>query len=412
MSETRLDVVVIGDPAADPAGLPAHLTRVGWVGDNLDVWLEQTWFDDLDVVLVAGESEANDVIRRSAMTATIRPAAVSPAGLLRDALLGWCQATRAAILISTPSREVAEVWGDTHFARAMQRQLERRGIPTRVVFRPDFDAPWVAQADLVLHLLGLTEHRTRPAQLNVLWNISHPELVTPHLLERYDLALIASDRFAAELAEATSVPVASLHQATDHERFAPDPTGPHHEILFVANSRRTRRQVVDDLTPTRHDLAIYGGDWFPELVDPRHVRGEAVPNTDLPGYYAGAAIVLNDHWPEMREHEFISNRLYDVLAAGGFVISDRLEGLDTEFEGGVVTYHNRDDLAAKVDRYLADPKSRRGRAQVGRRAVLRRHTFAHRTDALLDLLAPLLAAYQPLVAAEAADVDELERQAG
>ncbi len=43
--------------------------------------------------------------------------------------------------------------------------------------------------------------------------------------------------------------------------------------------------------------------------------------------------------------------------------------------------------------------------EVGRRAVLRPHTFAHRTDALLDLPPLVLAAYRPWVAS---DVEQVE----
>ena len=44
--------------------------------------------------------------------------------------------------------------------------------------------------------------------------------------------------------------------------------------------------------------------------------------TMLNRYYSSAKIVLNDHWPDMRAHGFLSNRLYDALACGAFVISD------------------------------------------------------------------------------------------
>ena len=66
--------------------------------------------------------------------------------------------------------------------------------------------------------------------------------------------------------------------------------------------------------------------WTPELVDPRFVKGEGIPNHELARYYSSAAIVLNDHWDDMRAEGFISNRLYDALACGAFVISDHLDG--------------------------------------------------------------------------------------
>jgi O-antigen biosynthesis protein len=162
--------------------------------------------------------------------------------------------------------------------------------------------------------------------------------------------------------------------------------GPAHELLFVCNSRGVRRPVLDDITPTRHDLAVYGGGCPPDHLDPIHLRGSSVSNEELPGYYGSAAIVLNDHWQEAGEAGFLNNRLYDVLASGGFVISDAIEGLREEFDDGVVAYRDAADLVRLVEHYLDDPVARADRVERGRRAVLDRHTFSHRVDEILRLV--------------------------
>jgi spore maturation protein CgeB len=310
---------------------------------------------------------------------------------IRDLLLEWCLADRIGISVGIPERAQAERWGDYHFARALQRQLERRGRPTRVTLLPDWASPSAARSDVVLHLFGLSELEPRPGQVNVLWVISHPELVTPALCERYDLVLVASEPFAAELAGTVSVPVVCLHQATDPGRFNPGAEGPRHELLFVGNSRRVRRRIVDDLTETGLDFALYGADWTPDLVDPARVRGEHVRNDEVAGFYANADIVLNDHWDGMRQHGFFSNRLYDALAAGAFVVSDHVDGIGEHFDGGVVTYATPAELERTIRRYLADPAARRARAERGRAAVLGTHTFEHRAERILELVQPILA---------------------
>lgn len=249
----------------------------------------------------------------------------------------------------------------------------------------------MAAHDVIVHLYGLSELRTRPSQTNVLWNISHPSRVDAELCAGYDLVLTASESFADQLRGMTSVPVHALHQATDPDRFRPEAGGPNHQLLFVGNSRKTRRRILHDLLPTTHDLAVYGRDWTADLVDLRHVRGELVPNHDLHRYYAAADIVLNDHWDDMRQHGFLSNRLYDALAAGAFVVSDHVTGIEEEFDDGVVTYRSRDDLHAIIDRYLRDPEARREVATRGRAAVLARHTFGGRVAELLAVLRPVLA---------------------
>ena len=305
---------------------------------------------------------------------------------IRDHILGWVEADRYAILIGAPNWERALFWGDYHFARSLQRQLQRQGFPTRVHLLDEWNRSPAARADVVIHLHGLSEYRPRQAQLNLLWVISHPDRVTPAVCERYDAAFVASDAFAASLAPQSRVPIIPLHQATDPERFFPEAGGPPHELLLVANTRGTRRAIVEDLVPTAHDLAIYGLGWTDAIVDPAYVRGDHVPNRMLNRYYAAAGIVLNDHWPDMRSHGFISNRPYDALASGGFVISDAAAGLAEEFEGAVETYTTRSELRDKVDAYMADPDARKERAARGRAIVLERHTFAHRAATIVDLV--------------------------
>src|SRR4029079_14944736 len=176
---------------------------------------------------------------------------------------GWAAATRYGLRVGVPSRDVIERWGDYHFARALQRSLERAGHPTRVHILPDWGSATAARDDVAVHMLGLKEAPTRRAQVNILWQISHPDRATPELYERYDQVFVASDLFAARMADRVTVPVSPLHQATDPERFRPEPGGPHHELLFVANSRKVHRRIGDDLAATTHDLAIYGANWTP-----------------------------------------------------------------------------------------------------------------------------------------------------
>ena len=91
-------------------------------------------------------------------------------------------------------------------------------------------------------------------------------------------------------------------------------TGPHHELLFVANSRGVRRHILDDLAATSRDLAVYGRAWTPAL-DQRFLRGKSSERRTR-RLLRAADIVLNDHWDDMQREGFLSNRLYDASAAG------------------------------------------------------------------------------------------------
>ena len=310
----------------------------------------------------------------------------------RSRLLDWLEASRFGLSIGPQSWKDAEHWGDTPFSRDVQRQLERRGHPSVVLVFQEQSDPVATRNDASLHIFGVRAAATRPSQVNLLWVISHPDRVTAELCATYDVIFVASDVFLEHLRARTDVPLVPLHQATEPERFFPESGGPEHELLFVGNSRGVRRPIIDDLAGSPFDLSVYGGNWTPELIDPKHLKGEWIPNDDLRRYYAGATIVLNDHWQDMRDEGFFSNRLYDALASGAFIVSDEVPGMDDEFDHGVVTYRRRDDLIVELDRYLADPEARRAAAARGRAAVLARHTFGHRAETILDATTRLLAA--------------------
>lgn len=388
--DPSVEAVIVVDDEVDIRELPRRLISLAWIRADPGRWVERPWFNDYDVVL-AFEPETVALVReRSSKVATA--VSIEPtAGSIRDAVATWATAIRYGLRIGAPSRDVVDHWGDYHFARALQRSLERSGHPTKLHLLPDWVEPIAARDDVTVHLFGLKEAPTRRSQVNLLWQISHPDLASPELYERYDHAFVASDRFAARMRSQVTVPVTPLHQATDPERFLPEPTGPAHELLFVGNSRNVRRRIVDDVVASGHEIAVYGTRWRSDLVDPRFVKGTWIPNAELNRYYSSAAIVLNDHWGDMLAEGFISNRIYDALACGAFVISDYLPELDAEFDDAVVSYTDRSELGPLIDRYLADPDERRVRGARGRAAVLARHTFDDRVRVLQETVSPLLA---------------------
>ena len=282
----------------------------------------------------------------------------------------------------------AERWGDTHFARALADELERRGHGTRIEVLAEWDAPARPPTDLTIHLRGLWPYAPRRTgdELNVLWNISHPDLVTDAECDTFDLVLTPSARHAEQLAARTSTPVHVLEQATDPTVFFPEADPAHErELVFVGNSRGIFRPILRDLIPTNRDLAVWGQGWSGRLPDGL-LAGQHLRNDEVRRAYSSAAIVLNDHWDDMREQGIVSNRVFDALACGALVVSDHLPEIAQRFGDAVVTYATPEDLRAQIDRLLADPAQRAERAARGRELVLAQHTFRHRVDALLDAL--------------------------
>lgn len=354
-----------------------------------------TWSDAAELGAVVDRLLA-EPDRRAALTDRYRRVVLDRhtyerrASELRDLLVDWVTARRVAIHIGPQTWEAGKNWGDVPFGRDVQRQLERRGIPAAVLVHEEAHTAAAVRADVALHIFGVRAPRGLRAQCNALWVISHPDRITEAMCEAYDVIFMASDVLLRRLTGRISPPLVSLHQATEPSRFYPDPTGPHHQLLFVGNSRRVQRPIIEALRDTPFDLAVYGADWTPELLDPRHLRGEWIANDELRRYYSTADIVLNDHWGDMRDLGIISNRVYDALACGAFVVSDRVPGIDEEFDGAVATFTTADELDELIRRSLADPAGRGEAAARGRAAVLERHTFSQRVERILEEVTPLL----------------------
>ena len=380
------DIVAVASPDFDIRSVRGNGVSVALVGPDVGDWLDRPWLDDFDIIATPNPASVDAI---SAQHAKVPVLVTDPFADLQDTVSDWLAARRIGIAVGIRNWRDAPAWGDLHFARAIQRQLEQVGYPSRVHIRPDWTGDISARDDVSLHLFGLSARPRLAGQLTLLWIVSHPNRVTDELTSSADRIYVASDSFAKELAGRTSVPVAPLHQATDEVRFHPDPTGPHHEVLFVGNSRGVRRDIVADLVPTTFGLAVYGR-WAPDHLDPVYLHGELIPNSDLHRYYSSADVVLNDHWPDMRAAGFLSNRLYDALASGACVVSDRVPGIEEEFDGAVATYSDAGDLRLLIRDLLMDSGRRRALAERGRAAVLDRHTFKHRAAVILaDVVADL-----------------------
>lgn len=295
---------------------------------------------------------------------------------------------RVGIRTCVPDLGRAPLWGDTHFAASLRAALARRGLASAVHILPEWDGPDAHTFDLVVHLRGLAAYRPRPGATNVLWVISHADAVTDDELDAYDLVLVASRHYAQVLAARTATPVEVMHQATDVRRFHPTPRRPHQAaggVVVAQNARWPARRGPRWLLELGVDFSLYGSNWegFPEE---RHLVASWVPNDELCEVYAQADVVVADQWDHMAREGFVANRLFDVAAAGGFVVSDDGPGVREVFGDLVPTYASRDELRDVLDHYRRRPGERDRLAQRAMALVRRDHSFDARVDHLLDLL--------------------------
>jgi spore maturation protein CgeB len=249
-----------------------------------------------------------------------------------------------------------KVWGDYWIKETLIKEFASMGYPV------DNASPAA-----LLHLFGEPLTEFPRDTYNILWIHSHPDWISPDILERYDKVFCISESFCERIAamgftaEPLMVPTAMRPVKTKKEW----------DLVFVGNTKQGRcRKIVAELGETVYDVKIWGWGWK-GLVPDEWIGGEYYENGRLNKLYASARIVLNDHHEDMRREGFINPRILDVLASGGFVISDRVKGIEEFFEGAVPVYDTPEDLARLIDRYMKDDDARQELSERGRTIALR-----------------------------------------
>ncbi|MDT0232457.1 glycosyltransferase [Curtobacterium sp. BRB10] len=290
-----------------------------------------------------------------------------------------------SLKIAAPVGPEGDGWGDVHFAAELAGALERLGQRVRIDRRDAHVRDDDASDDVTLVIRGLDRVPPNPASVNLLWVISHPDDVTDTELRSFDAAFAAGPVWAAAAAARAGVPVRTLLQATDPSVFHPrarSATSPDADrVVFVGSTRGAARPVVSDAVALRADLRVHGPGWG--ALVPAESLGEAsLSRAEVATAYASARVVLNDHWPDMAAGGFVSNRVFDVLASGGVVVTDPVAGLSDVLDVPTLEVAgSRDELADLLDPAHAWPAAAERAAVAERIAV--EHSFDARAAELL-----------------------------
>lgn len=265
-----------------------------------------------------------------------------------------------------PEGEKKVRWGDYAYAVALKRYLDRMGMYTIIDLHEDWDCE--VNANIVLVLRGREFYRPdrRNAKcLYIMWNISHPEMVTEEEYKLYDIICVGSLHYAKELQQKLDIPVYPLLQCTDTELFYPDPAAEKNrggDYLFIGNSRGVARPCVLWAAREKLPLKIWGAGWKAMLgPDKTMVQEVFIENSQIPALYRSARVTLNDHWKDMLDYQFVNNRIFDALACGLPVISDCCDELREIFPDAVLYYSNKeefDQCVKEIETHYDEVKAR------------------------------------------------------
>ena len=112
-------------------------------------------------------------------------------------------------------------------------------------------------------------------------------------------------------------------------------------------------------------------------------RGQAGHLHEVVHIYRNSEISVDIN--RIYQPDIVTMRVFDVIASGGFILTEHSPALESLFEVGteVATYRTLEDLVEKVDYYLNHPEKRRAIVEAGRERVQKEHTMKHRIDRML-----------------------------
>ncbi len=135
----------------------------------------------------------------------------------------------------------------------------------------------------------------------------------------------------------------------------------------------------------------------------RHAAGRRLKRAARPGVrrvrqLAQSRTALQPR-PELPQQ--IKGRNFEVPGCGGFLLTGRVEDLDSYYTPGeeILVFEDVDDLAAKARYYLAHDEERAAVARAGLEKTLREHTYVHRFHdifATIGLPAPATVSLHPV----------------
>ncbi|MFH1744258.1 MAG: glycosyltransferase, partial [bacterium] len=160
-------------------------------------------------------------------------------------------------------------------------------------------------------------------------------------------------------------------------------------LTFQLATAEIRKEFLTAAIP--HGLVIYGdaiwGDsrYSGPLASVYAGRSLDYP-TETPHVYHRATINLNIVHSSLLDT--VAFRVFDVLACGGFLLTEYRPIFEELFEPGVHLdiFRDSQELVEKIEYYLAHDEIRQRIAQAGREKVLAEHTFASRLTQIIKWL--------------------------
>ncbi len=240
-----------------------------------------------------------------------------------------------------------------------------------------------------LHVYWATED---PLHTSV-WTLQYLERVQPD-------AVLTISPLTLPLLRRLGYPAEELPFAADPGIHRPTPGGPPLDVVLVGTaygeaSGRLRAVglgwLLRPLAASGRHVEVYGNFWqeagrYLGFDLPRAWLHPSAAYADVPRLYTAASIVL---CPQNEPNQLTGRTFEGLGTGGGVLLTLRTPGVLRHFQDGrhLLCTSSAQETADLLGRYLDDATARRRISDAARDEILRRHTYDHRAQALLDHVA-------------------------
>ena len=298
-------------------------------------------------------------------------------------------------------------WGDYILGQDLKSGFETIGYSVEPAYMENFYSEDASNIPIDVYMHGFIPFNppVHPEKINVMYlyypletaqmqkyhnlkNISEPDWMSLQTeLWDFQLIAVASPTYQKEI-EKLGIKTIFVPQFTNPRKFFYEyDKEASYDILFVGRpgyERISAKWAIE----SGFDVALFGEGW--ETQAPKEmVKGTYIDNSELHKYYASAKIVLNDTRADMKKAGFISNRVFDVTASGGFLISDYMPEIEQFYGNSIPMFKSKEELKQLIDYYLAHPEERAKKAKKAQQITLSLFTSDLAAQKIIDAVKTL-----------------------
>ena len=170
-----------------------------------------------------------------------------------------------------------------------------------------------------------------------------------------------------------------MPQATDPAVYHPVKSELKYEcdVAFIGSWKPGREEILTALD-TKFKLRLFGSNYSYKMIKPVYLE-------EFNKVCNSAKVIVNitssENWP-IHEKTF-SQRIYMVMAAGGYLVTDYIPGLPFKWLG---VYDTIPELKGIIEWTLHNENLRKNVCKNARMEILKNHTYYHRIKEILECL--------------------------